>query len=226
MRRVRLRILGAALFCLVVLTAYTIWDNERIVVRGYVVTHPQVPPAFDGYRIVFISDLEGRTFGDQQSRLVQRIVEQRPDLIVLGGDYIDEEEASAEPVAALVTGLRQSLQALVYFILGPKDQYWESHDGDDAVLRELMERGARYLNGPVRIERGSDHIWLSGLRVAFATNPANLPDYFRTHRVPSLEREYIERGTLFWYHSTPSDFVIVVNHKPLRDFGRYLSLFH
>lgn len=224
MRRIRMRIFGAALLFAVALAAYTIWDNQRIVVREYAVTHPQVPPAFDGYRIVFVSDLEGRTFGDRQSRLVQRIVEQRPDLVVLGGDYIDEEAPSVNPVATLVTGLRQSLNAPIYFVLGPKDRYVESDYGDDTVLRELTDRGARYLNGPVRIERGSDHTWLAGLRVAFAVDPANLPDYFRAHpEVSYLEREYVERGTEFWYHSTPSDFVIVVDHKPLPNFSRYLA---
>ena len=49
-----------------------------------------LPKAFEGFRIVQITDLHGRCFGKRQEVLVRKVKKQRPDLILITGDMMDE----------------------------------------------------------------------------------------------------------------------------------------
>lgn len=49
-----------------------------------------------GVRIVLISDLHGQKFGENNSRLIKKIAEQRPDLICVAGDMFDVSSADEE----------------------------------------------------------------------------------------------------------------------------------
>jgi hypothetical protein len=49
----------------------------------------KIPTAFNGEKIVQISDLHDATFGEHQSRLVKKIKAANPDLIFITGDLID-----------------------------------------------------------------------------------------------------------------------------------------
>ena len=58
-----------------------------------------LPAAFDGLRVLLLTDLHGRDYGTRLTELAQQ---QRPDLIVLGGDMVD----SAAEIPTLVRQAR------------------------------------------------------------------------------------------------------------------------
>ena len=92
--------------------------------------------------------------------LVERMNDERPDLVALLGDYVDPEvalgtEVAPETVAAKLAGLRAPLG--VYAVLGNHD--WDN-DGR-RVARALGAAGATVLeNDPVRL---ADGLWIVGL---------------------------------------------------------------
>lgn len=49
--------------------AFLYWNNQWLVVTEETISSDRIPQAFDGYRIVQISDLHDATFGDKQSKL-------------------------------------------------------------------------------------------------------------------------------------------------------------
>ena len=74
------------------LISYGYWVGRyQIEVKQTAFVHPQVPIAFDGYKIVHISDLHLATFSDRPAAL-QRIVDtinaQTPDMICFTGDIL------------------------------------------------------------------------------------------------------------------------------------------
>lgn len=216
--------LTLTLLFMIILGGYTWWDNQRIVVRHYDVTHSQVPPAFDGFRIVFVSDLEGRTFGPHQRRLIDSIVGQNPDLLIFGGDYVDKHVRSLVPIVDLVKGVLTELDVPLYFVLGEKDWYIESDTRSNTLIRALEALGAHYLNAPVRFTRGSDYIWITPLNVGFLSDPNELPVFLEHH--PELSEDEVSfwrRGTAFRHLVKSSDFVIVVHHEPFRNFAASLQ---
>jgi len=88
-------------------TTYFTWQSSR------------VPPEFEGFRIVQLSDLHNKRFGREQARLVRAIREAAPDLIVLTGDMIDEHARDLKPVQELLAGIHGL--APIYYIDGNHD---------------------------------------------------------------------------------------------------------
>jgi hypothetical protein len=108
--------------------------------------HPDTSPAFDGYKIVHISDLHLSTFDDnpkQLQRFVDSINALEPDLICFTGDLVTFGTSEAEPYT---TTLRQ-LQAKdgVVSVLGNHDFLIYNHRlADDETREKEVEAIAQY----------------------------------------------------------------------------------
>ena len=62
--------------------------NRSISVSTYDIINTKLSESFDGYTIVQVSDLHNANFGTDQSKLLELIKAQEPDLIVLTGDMV------------------------------------------------------------------------------------------------------------------------------------------
>lgn len=96
-------------------TVFFFWQQESIVTETYTVSSPDLPAAFDGLRIVHLSDLHGKEFGEGNARLLTAVADLKPDLIAITGDLIDREEQLAM-VPALARGL--AAIAPTYYVTG------------------------------------------------------------------------------------------------------------
>ena len=63
-----------------------------------------LPQGFDGCKIVHLSDLHGHEYGEGSEELLKLTAEQKPDLIIITGDLIDQE-SQLQMVPALAKGL-------------------------------------------------------------------------------------------------------------------------
>lgn len=165
-------ILRSALIVLLILAAafaLLFADSAcRLVTTEYTVTSERLPAGFDGYRIVQLSDLHAAEFGRNNARLVQKVAAARPDLIVLTGDFIEDE--TQIPVTRTLA--RQLIElAPVYFVSGNHD--WASHASDE-LFDTLSDVGVTCLhNEAVTLERGGDSIVLAG--VDDPNGPSDMP---------------------------------------------------
>ena len=66
------------------------WGNYTLSVEEYAFSSSRLPPGWDGGRLVVLSDLHGRRFGRDNSRLLEAVRKARPDIIALVGDLVDE----------------------------------------------------------------------------------------------------------------------------------------
>ena len=112
-RRARRLLILLALFLLAALW-FSVQQNG-IVTEVYTVESAALPEAFDGLRIVHLSDLHGKEFGEDSADLLSAVAALRPDLIAVTGDLIDREEQLAM-VPALARGL--SAIAPTYYVTG------------------------------------------------------------------------------------------------------------
>lgn len=72
----------------------------RLRVRHVEFRHPDVPPAFDGYRIVQLSDfhlLSQQHRPEQVRRVVQTVTAQQPDMVVFTGDLVSIDAGELTP---------------------------------------------------------------------------------------------------------------------------------
>ena len=60
----------------------------KIDVSKYEVASSKVPKAFDGFKILQLSDLHNRRFNKNNKKIVKIIEKQKPDIIVMTGDMV------------------------------------------------------------------------------------------------------------------------------------------
>lgn len=112
----------AALGNLYVIIVGTTRGKYHVVEKQTTIEIPHLPKAFDGYRIVQLSDFHVGTYR-KNPRFVDRVVEktnrQRPDLIVFTGDMVNYNADEIEPFMSHLKRLRA--RDGVYSILGNHD---------------------------------------------------------------------------------------------------------
>jgi len=120
---------------------------------------PNLPAAFEGLRIVQISDLHvgphtSRRFLTRVAGAARGVV---PDIIVFTGDQVDDFARDVEHFTAAFHNLRAPLG--VFAVAGNHDVF----AGWDAVRQGLSDEGITVLvNEAVPVERGGERLWLAG----------------------------------------------------------------
>ena len=121
----------------------------------------------ENLRIVFLSDLHNREYGEGNSRLLEEIGNLAPDLILVGGDMISRDDEDDSPMLALFTKL--SGIAPLYGVLGnhelermyPSDPAVEK---DELLAVRFQEAGLHLLrNDTVTLNIGQNTVQLVGI---------------------------------------------------------------
>lgn len=133
---------------------------------------PDLPPAFEGFQILQISDFHIDGVDGLAEALEQALphLPLEPDLCVFTGDYRFEDSGDCEAVYPRMQRVVRSIRAKhgIYGILG-------NHDAAEMVFA-LEEFGVRMLiNEAVEIERGGGALWLLGVDDTFEYRCGDLP---------------------------------------------------
>lgn len=190
----------------IVLFALFCDSRFRLVTTEYELFYGKLPQSFDGHRIVQVSDLHMRQYGENNERLISAIKEQQPDIIVITGDLINR--SSDDPETGQAETIRPLLEAFVgiapcYFVSGNHE--WASGEIDE--LRIVLEQsGVTYLkNEYVMLESGEDAIALAGVEdpngPADMITPAELVDKIRADHPDSFVLLLGHRN--FWLDKYP-----------------------
>lgn len=143
---------------LLLLAGWLVWQQQSIVTEEFSVSSASLPAAFEGFRIVQVSDLHGKEFGDDSSRLLEQVEKARPDAIVITGDLIDQAY-QLDAVPAVAKGL--AAIAPTYYVTGNHE--W-SVGGVSELKALLTDCGVTVLSGDyVLIEREGAVIALAGV---------------------------------------------------------------
>ena len=126
--------------CLTIFLAVFI-DNSSICTESYSVSLEDLTFPV---RIVLLSDLHGKSFGKENSRLIAKIQEQSPDAIFLDGDMIDSRADSSDVQELLRLIERLHEIAPVYF--APGNHELEYMQTDALLLTQVAEAGAVVVN--------------------------------------------------------------------------------
>ena len=158
------RIILIILLALVLLIAILLYDsNARPVASEYKLAYPNLPGAFDGFRITVLSDIHAARFGEGNARLISTVGASKPDIIAITGDSIDGyKKPTIEEQLAIAGDLAAELMKIapVYYITGNHD--WNS-GSVRKLITELEERGVCVLrNKYTLLEAGADSIILAG----------------------------------------------------------------
>ena len=179
-------ILLFAAIILLVSILWIAWANTALEQNTYAVCFPDLPSAFDGYRIAHISDLHNTEIGERNEMLLQMLKDAEPDIIAITGDLIDSRRTDTEVALDFV---KQAMEvAPCYYVTGNHEsripQYEELKNAIEAAGVVVLEDAA------VSITLGADQITLVGVNdPAFAENQLDDPTVAMTKKLEQLKTE-------------------------------------
>ncbi|MBR4845212.1 MAG: metallophosphoesterase [Bacteroidaceae bacterium] len=150
-----------------------IYGWRRFEIKEISFIHPDVPEAFDGYRIVQISDFHMGTIAHYPNdirRAVEMINAQHPDMIAFTGDLVNNEAIELDGVEEILAELKA--RDGVFSVLGNHDyapyRHWPSKRAQAENLADLKRREVTMgwqllLNENRLIKRGNDSIAIVGV---------------------------------------------------------------
>lgn len=180
-------------------------NNNWIVTTEYTVASEKLPAAFDGKKIIQISDLHNAGFGKGQSSLIEKVEAEKPDAIFVTGDLIDSDRYDLEVSLDLVDALVEMTE--VYFVIGNHEV---SVNKLEEITAALEERGVIILmNDATQWELEGESLQIAGINDPLmdvdlaeeeytrgALDEANLNDEFTlllAHR-PEMFNTYVDEG--------------------------------
>ena len=147
---------------LAALALFVYWGNTDIKTDAVTYTSPALPAAFDGLRIVQLSDLHNREFGKNNQRLYAAVKQAAPDLIFLTGDLVDEYAEAPIPYAKAV-GKALSAIAPTYYVTG-NHEWAHGNAAVEELKTALRESGVTVLSNQfVPLERNGQTIFIAGI---------------------------------------------------------------
>lgn len=139
-------------------TGFFLDQQSRIQTETVQADSPRLPAAFDGFRVVQVSDLHGREFGEGNERLLKAVADLSPDLIAITGDIIDDA-GQFSMIAPVAEGL--AAIAPTYYVTGNHEWAIREAYTVKALLREC---GVTVLSNQfITLERGGEQIVLAGI---------------------------------------------------------------
>lgn len=143
----------------VLLICFCYFQNNYIVTTEYDYSSKKIPESFDGYKIVQLSDLHGKSFGVNQKHLVNKITKVKPNLIVFTGDLIDAINSNDKHSLLLMEKLVQI--APVYYVTGNHE--WRSGKFN-SLEKSLNNIGVHVMRDTyAEIRNGSHKLYLLGI---------------------------------------------------------------
>lgn len=176
------------------------WQNNSITISEVIIQSNKIEEEFDGYKILQVSDLHNKEFGDKQKNILKKIEKINPDIIVVTGDLIDSSKTNVEVAMDLIKGASEI--APIFYVSGNH----EAWSGVYEKLRVKLEEAGAYVleDEKVEIVKGNSFIDLIGLEDPDFLEPDALK-YNKNSEIESKLNNLIEDN---------NKFKIVLSHRP------------
>ena len=149
------------LLIVIALLLFCSYQNRHLETTYYTYKVEQLGTDLEGYRIVQISDLHNAKFGKNNQKLVDRIRECEPDMIVLTGDLVDSNHTNVDRAVQFVNEIVKICP--VYYVTG-NHEYWLDTSEYENLMDGLASAGVIILDDQVvEISRGDAKFRLVGL---------------------------------------------------------------
>lgn len=190
------RVVFLLLFLLVLMWIY--YGNTSIQVNEIQIESTRIPKEFDGYRIAHIADLHNAEFGKEQSKLLLKLHEANPDLIVITGDLIDSKTPNVTVAMDFVKAAVKI--APVYYVTGNHEAWTHKYS---ELKKELIKSKVKILDDDKEeLRKGNSAILLLGLK-----DPA-------FYHLDPVEEGAMLSSKLMELKKDAQDFSLLLSHRP------------
>lgn len=184
----------------IMLVIWTVWDNTALMVSTVSISSSRIPSAFSEFQIAQVSDLHNAEFGEDNSKLLQMIARNTPDIIVITGDMVD---AHCPDLDIALDFVKKAVQiAPVYYVTGNHESSLPQYD----KLRIGLEMiGAVVLEDiKIELERKGEKITLIGMSDPDFTGKGDM-----LGEIPAMVAAKL--NTLI---ANENEYTILLSHRP------------
>lgn len=155
------------LLIVLILFVYLYFENTSLfIVQKNEIVSNKIDSNFDGYKILQLSDLHSREFGENNIKLINKIYKIDPDIIVCTGDMMNSTEDDGHVFINLVKKISKDYP--VYYIDGNHEQLVEYNNVGvyDEFISSLKDLNVKVVkNTKIKLQKGSSYINMYGLNV-------------------------------------------------------------
>ena len=123
--------LNYLIFFIIVVAVFLTWQNNAIEITKHKYTNNKLPNDFNGFRILHVSDFHNKNF---HGRLINKMKEINPDIIVITGDLIDRRRTNLKVAEEFI---KKAINiAPTYYVSGNHEQLSEHY----TKLKEILKK--------------------------------------------------------------------------------------
>ena len=188
------------LFIVIGLFVFFNYQNNSITINEIEFKNDNIPDSFKGYKILQLSDLHNKEFGKEQEKILEKINNINPDIIVVTGDLIDSNNTNVDVAMKLINKVINI--SPIYYISGNHEAWSTSYN---ELKSKLEDSGVIVLeNEKTQLLKGSDTIDIIGLSdTSFISS--DLLEYAGNVKTEKLLNTLSENS---------SNFKILLSHRP------------
>lgn len=175
-------------FSVVTVVAEVLRELSDFCVRRYEVKTDKTE---ETVKFVFLSDLHGKVYGEDNCKLVRAVKREKPDLILVGGDMLTRSKVEADETAFRLMAQLKEI-APVYLANGNHEQklkeYTEDYDDRYIAYKEKLEDA-----GIIFLENDCCDIEVKGLPMTITGLEVPVKCYTHFKTVPLSNEEITDR---------------------------------
>lgn len=206
-KRKKIIILSSAAFFVAALAVWAFYAG--LVVSTYEITNNKIPITAS-VRIAVIADLHSLIYGEEQQPLLDMIKAQKPDIIALAGDIVDDDE----PQVGAKLFLQDVTKIAPCFYVSGNHEYWS---GEYVNIKRMING-----YGITVLSNEREYLTVNGAKLCICG--IDDPEAFRYSDDPGLLKHKNKEGLLSQYSDLGSGTVnILLAHRPelIDDYRKY-----
>lgn len=139
-------VLSIVIFC--------IWQNNDIVISRYVYKNTKIGVNLDGFKIAQISDLHNKEFGSNNKRLIHKLREEKPNMILITGDIVDRNRTNLDIALEFV---KAAVEIAPVFYVSGNHEYSISSEDWNKLMQSMSDCGVILMdNKSINIYKGEE----------------------------------------------------------------------
>lgn len=191
-----------AISAFVLLSILIYLDNKLLKISRYQIKSGKIPKEFNNFKIVHLSDFHSHVFIGHNNKIVAKINEESPDIIVMTGDMVNKYDNKFDRFLELAEALGKKYK--VYYIVGNHEQRLKQQDLK-FILNKLMKFGIEILDDKkVTIKRDKALINIYGINIPLS--------FYRIRHRPTNIDEIINSKLR---RCNSEEYNILLAHNPL-----------
>ena len=161
---------------------------KKIDVTKYTISNEKIPEEFNGFKILQLSDFHSEGYRDTTEKLIDKVKNINPDIIVMTGDMVSWDMENIEEAKILVKLLAEIYP--IYYVDGNHEHLAEilRLSRYNSFLDFMHELGVTTIkNDCIKLHKGNESINLYGINIPLDSATALYVDKLQ------LEKNYVEK---------------------------------